>query len=248
MFTLFDMSFFKQLEQLLPARADKLTGLLIQPNLLERNRESIQAKISHTTPTYDSNLDLQIQLITGSVHQYLGEIAGKIVAIEGQYPSNLSVSVSPITSASNGTLYSKTYLLDNGITGSSPYWLSEAVLPVIISSRPSERRFVSGSVVYSTGSAGASATYGTGVYGTAAYYLDPIGPGYEGTLASVQDYLPIGIANQKYNGTKMTSPAFNVNSLDTVDGGPVVEWFTANPNQLIVGSGGNQGVFQLNNG
>ena len=46
----------------------------------------------------------------------------------------------------------------------------------------------------------------------------------------------------------MTSPAFNVNSLDTVDGGPVVEWFTANPNQLIVGSGGNQGVFQLNNG
>ena len=248
MFTLFDMSFFKQLEQLLPARADKLTGLLIQPNLLERNRESIQAKISRTTPTYDSNLDLQIQSITGSVHQYLGSISEKIVAIEGQYPSNLSVTVSPIASASYGTLYSKKYLLDNGITGSSPYWLSEAVLPVIISSRPSEQRFVSGSVVYSTGSAGASATYGVGVYGTAAYYLDPIGPGYEGTLASVQDYLPIGIANQKYNGTKMTSPAFNVNSLDTVDGGPVVEWFTANPNQLIVGSGGNQGVFQLNNG
>jgi hypothetical protein len=33
MFTLFDLSFFKQLEQLLPARADKLTGILIQPNL-----------------------------------------------------------------------------------------------------------------------------------------------------------------------------------------------------------------------
>ena len=40
-FTLFDLSFFKQLEQLLPARSNKLTGLLIQPNLLERNKQSI---------------------------------------------------------------------------------------------------------------------------------------------------------------------------------------------------------------
>jgi hypothetical protein len=40
-FTLFDLSFFKQLEQILPARADKMTGLLIQPNLLERNKQSL---------------------------------------------------------------------------------------------------------------------------------------------------------------------------------------------------------------
>ena len=36
-FTLFDLSFFRQLEQLLPARADLLSGILIQPNILERN-------------------------------------------------------------------------------------------------------------------------------------------------------------------------------------------------------------------
>ena len=35
MFGLFDLSFFKQLEQLLPARVDKLTGIVIQPNILE---------------------------------------------------------------------------------------------------------------------------------------------------------------------------------------------------------------------
>jgi hypothetical protein len=39
MFTLFDLSFFKQLEQLLPARVDKLIGVLIQPNILERSKD-----------------------------------------------------------------------------------------------------------------------------------------------------------------------------------------------------------------
>jgi hypothetical protein len=43
----------------------------------------------------------------------------------------------------------------------------------------------------------------------------------------------------------MSSPAFNVNSLDTVDGGPVVEWTTANPNQLIYQSNGAEGSFQI---
>jgi hypothetical protein len=246
MFTLFDMSFFKQLEQLLPARTDKLTGLLIQPNLLERNRESIQAKISHTTPTYDSNIDLQIQSITGSVHQYLGEVATKIVDIIGEYPSNLSVQLKPIASASVGTVYSKKYLLNNNITGSSPYWLSEAVCPAIFNSTTSEKYYVSGSSPF-INTTGAVTLYGSSTYGV-SLYSNLLTVSSSGTYAPVQDFLPIGIENQKYAGAKMTSPAFNVNSLDTIDGGPVVEWFTANPNQLIVGSGGNQGVFQLNNG
>ena len=43
----------------------------------------------------------------------------------------------------------------------------------------------------------------------------------------------------------MTSPAFNVNSTQTVDGKPVVEWSTSNPNQLIYQSNGNQGSLVL---
>jgi hypothetical protein len=39
MFTLFDLSFFRQLDQLLPARTDKITGLLIKPNILERSKD-----------------------------------------------------------------------------------------------------------------------------------------------------------------------------------------------------------------
>ena len=43
-------------------------------------------------------------------------------------------------------------------------------------------------------------------------------------LAEISDFLPTGINNQKYAGSKMTSADFNVDSPDTIDGKPVVEF------------------------
>jgi hypothetical protein len=63
--------------------------------------------------------------------------------------------------------------------------------------------------------------------------------------SQVNDFIPTGIDNQRYSGTKMTSPGFNINSTQTYDGGPVVEWRTANPNQLIYQNNGQQGSFVL---
>ena len=63
------------------------------------------------------------------------------------------------------------------------------------------------------------------------------------TAARVSDFLPTGIKNQKYNGAKMTSANFNVDSPDTIDGKPVVEFRSANPNQLIYQTNGTQGSF-----
>ena len=65
------------------------------------------------------------------------------------------------------------------------------------------------------------------------------------TPASVIDYLPAGIENQKYSGAKMTSADFNINSLDTIDGGPVAEIRATNPNQLIYQNNGDQGSFRI---
>jgi len=96
-------------------------------------------------------------------------------------------------------------------------------------------KFKSRSAVFNTGSGGSgiTSTYGGGTYGTSTYYIDPTGSGWSGELARVQDYLPKGIENQRYLGCKLTSPGFNVNSTQTIDGKPVVEFRSANPNQLI---------------
>ena len=44
-----------------------------------------------------------------------------------------------------------------------------------------------------------------------------------------------GLINSRYEGCKMTSPDFNVDSPDTIDGGPVVTVTTVNPNLPIKG-------------
>ena len=232
-FALFDLSFFRQLDQLLPARTDKITGLLIKPNILERSKDTVLPKVH----TYN--------------HSYTGVITETQPTLTGEDDGQLQAYLT----ASNeqkygGMIYSYEYLTRSGstyITSSSPYWYSAGVQPIYIDAISSVDRYVSGSVTYSTGSGGTGvvASYGSGVYGTSTYYLDPQGPGWEGTLAQVQDYLPTGIRNHRFAGCKLTSPGFNINSTETVDGGPVVEWRTSNPNQLIYQTPGQQGSFLL---
>jgi hypothetical protein len=258
MFGLFDLSFFKQLEQLLPARVEKLTGIVIQPNILERNKSSVLPSVSREDATKYAYIENAAVTASGEHLLVNGALDGKVMSVsaqdDDQWQMYLTASVSE---KYDGAIYSQQYLLKSGsgyITASSPYWLSEAVQPTIIANAISEFLYKSGSVTYSTGSVtgsgGGVGGYGTAVYGTSTYgasiiYSNPSGSGFEGILAEVSSYLPTGLANHRYNGSKMTSPAFNVNSLDTVDGGPVVEWTTANPNQLIYQSNGNEGSFQL---
>jgi len=246
MFTLFDLSFFKQLDQLLPARADKLTGLLIQPNLLERSKATILPKLSN----FDSGYTVEITNIqpsgSGDYLQYLGAIDNKILTVSAEDDNQWQMYLTASTSDKyDGTVYSHDYLLRSGstwITASSPYWLSEAVSPVILDSVASEFRFVSGTVVYEQ-LANPGPYYGTGVYGTSTYAT--VYYHLSGTRAQVQDFIPTGIANHRFNGTKISSPGFNIDSPDTVDGKPVVEWNTSNPNQLIYQQLSDQGSFVL---
>ena len=66
----------------------------------------------------------------------------------------------------------------------------------------------------------------------------------QGCLPTLNEYTNCNRGN-RYSGAKMTSAGFNINSTDTVDGGPVAEWRTANGNQLIYQTVGQQGSFVL---
>ena len=89
-----------------------------------------------------------------------------------------------------------------------------------------------------------TAYYGTSSYSSSSYAALSLKK-FTGSLAEIQDYLPQGINNQRYSGAKLSSPAFNINSIQTVDGGPSVEWRESNPNQLIYQNNGQQGSFVL---
>ena len=221
MFTLFDLSFFKQLEQLLPARADKLTGILIQPNVLERSKDTIVPQIKRFDSTYYSLITETHPTASGDYLQYLGSVDGDILSIsaidDDQWQMYLTASQAE---KYDGTTYSYDYLIRSGstyITASTPYWRSEGLCPAITGSVKSE--YTKYKIILNS---------------TASY-----------TASQFSDYLPTGIDNQRYSGAKLTSPGFNIASTQTTDGGPVVEWRTANPNQLIYQNNGEQGSFVL---
>ena len=246
MFTLFDLSFFRQLDQLLPARVDKLTGILIQPNLLERSKDKILPRIFREPESYDSLIESISPEASADYLQFTGSIPGKILTISGVDDDQWQMYLTASTADKyDGVLYSHDYLIRSGstyITASSPYWLSEGTSPTITSSVVSEYRYKSGSSLYIQYPPGS--IYGIGIYGSGTYDIDEFV--FSGLRpAEVQDFLPQGINNQRYSGAKMSSAGFNINSTDTVDGGPVAEWRAANGNQLIYQTIGQQGSFVL---
>jgi hypothetical protein len=245
-FSLFDLAFFKQLEQLLPARTDKLVGVLVQPNLFERSKDKILPAIQRFDSAFSASLQNVSPTASGDYLAYTGSIENQIMTLtaedDDQWQGYLTASQSE---KYDGFPYSYDYLLRSGsawITASTPYWISEATNPSIISSVRSEYRFISGTVSYTVEDV-VGAVYGAGTYGTGSYAI--LTYGLSGSLAEVQDYIPAGIANHRFDGSKLNSPGFNINSTQTVDGGPVVEWRTTNPNQLIYQTAGEQGSFVL---
>jgi len=245
-FSLFDLAFFKQLEQLLPARTDKLTGVLIQPNLFERSKDKILPVIQRFDSAFSSSLQNISPTASGDYVAYTGSIENRILTLtandDDQWQGYLTASQSE---KYDGFPYAYDYLLRSGstwITASTPYWISEATGSAIVSSIKSEYRFVSGTVDYVVEDA-TGVVYGVGTYGTSSYAT--LTYGLSGSFAEVQDYIPTGIANHRFEGSKLNSPGFNINSTQTTDGGPVVEWRTTNPNQLIYQTAGEQGSFVL---
>jgi hypothetical protein len=307
LFTMFDMSFFQQLEQLLPARVNKMTGILIQPNLLERNRYNNLPELSRTDNTYFLELDKSPETINASYYLVSGSISNVNKNITGSYyllsssltnpiKSTLSSSVyihygsiamidelfldgtgtvtsskyipkipytgsvnmlptlspnyisytityDPLIDPYSGSLYKRPYLIWDGdeyITGTTPWWQSDGVIMPVTQSVYSEFTFTSGSVSYSTSS---GVSYGAGLYGFSTYAT--VTYDITGQLSSKQDFLPKGKENSIYAGSKITSPDFNINSTDTIDGGPVVEWSVVKGTQLIYSKPYKNGVFEF---
>jgi len=217
-FSLFDLSFFKQLEQLLPTRADKILGLLIQPNLLERSKDTALPGVNRFNESYTGELDIyENQNMDGQYLVYSGSTSGPVATIIAFDDDQLEAYLTSSQNNYDGTTYCYPYLIRSSsewIESSTPYWLCEGVMPVITGSRLSEfyEYIYSGSVM---------------------------------RPAEVQDYMPIGKARHEYIGCKMTSPDFNIDSTDTIDGGPVVEYMAANPNQIITQTPGQQGGLEI---
>lgn len=230
-YALYDVSFFDNVQQTLPNNTTGNIGFVIQPTLLERSKDYVLPVVKNYNDTYDALISAISPIVTSSYNYYTAEIVNTSpipYAIDiNQY--EISINMARNTSALyheqlnsyitasvdkkyNGTKYNYEYVYWTGttyVTGSTPYWRREAIMPIFDNATLSEYRFNSSS------------------------------------LSRTQDLISAGSNNHRYSGCKMTSPDFNINSTQTIDGGPVVEFNENSGNQLSYQSVKNDGSFYV---
>lgn len=71
--SLYDYTFFEQLKQLVPGRADLITGILIEPHILDRSKVQISKRPKVTNPQWDKTIRYVVSQ-SGAFPTYKGEI------------------------------------------------------------------------------------------------------------------------------------------------------------------------------
>ena len=229
----FNKGLFKQIEDMLPARADAIVGIEIRPNLLERHKLTSPLSASQETMYYTSSIPLR------TAH----ELPGSNVPSQqtygsseyGTYTATIGIGAPPsrhrVGSNDYFNLYEGSkYLRDVfGETTESGVQL-----------------FVSKSATY-TGAEDFKLVPTFNIYHRPTAFTAPVSQSVTGSASKAMsnlypaliDVLPNYIASPALRrliieGTQMSSPDWNVGSTQTIDGGPVAEYQLVNPNIIQV--------------
>jgi len=250
---LYDYTFFEQIKQLVPGRADLISGILIEDPVLHRNkvivakRPEVEAsQLEKTIPSYvptssgeytglESSASVQITLqsrysyITGSIVGPVN-VLSRYVYTTGSIAGPTRVTGSIVSHFNTNSTSSLCGLLDivpNEYSGSRCETQSyyENPTPNCCYSR----------VIYHYSSSGEYGSRYLKQWHTAVsmsygmYYSRSLACGnYQNNECFVSN-------NHRYRGSKLEGPDFNVNSPNTIDGGPVVTVWNTTPERLQVG-------------
>ena len=243
-----NMGLFKQVENLLPARADALVGVQIRPNILERAKLKSPGSMSQETMYYTASVGLsgmtftmdapQSQVYTSSLHGidngvYLNYTAPIHIGVRSSQQRSKRVINSV---SSSNTQHSHGFV--NTFNEGSQY-----LLDVFGETTQSgQQQFISSSgFITHAEQYKHNPVFNKDLPGDPP--LAPVSGAYTGSAGKVLSHIyPKNVdvqPNYLYSdaqrrlvidGIKMTSPEFNTNSPDTYDGGPVAEFKLVNPN------------------
>ena len=231
---------FKQIDSMLPARGTNVVGLMIKPTLLERPKVSTepdffleelqylgktgqsQQNLEHYTQSIDcfnENMLKQSDDYDSMVYTYdhdgtfaqqtFSTLTDTIRTEAGNEPNRYVYNISRINL--NGTSR------DHNLDGSQLTMSMDAIMPQAYD-QPYQN------VYYQT------------IYHYSSSYSASLEKHYSSSFTPaqiVQQDVFAGLYNSFVGGCKMTSADFNIDSTDTIDGGPVVEFIEGNPNVLI---------------
>jgi hypothetical protein len=190
--SVYDYSFFDQLKQLLPARVILDNSIVIKQNVLERNKIIINDDVVAVRPMYDGLIDVNTD-----------------VKLSGEYPV-YSASIDYTETLNNAGVYNYS---------SSKYISGSGVVPLMVRFEPTGAVVLQNSLsrtrqvfypIYNT------------EYSASINKFNPLSSSYR--AAEVQDYIyeSKGYKNSKFDGTKISSPGYNVGSNDLPDKSPII--------------------------
>lgn len=231
---LYDYTFFEQVKQVIPARADAILGVLIEDDLLNRSKVNITKRPTITNPQYDLNLSGLTPSQSGIVPVYdasasvspVVESAYKYITGSIKFPIEISGS-SVHHTGSRGNL--------KGIIDCVPYRYTGSQAPTqsIVDDIPLNCCYKK--VIYHYSASGQFSTHYERQWYTAVsksyhwYYsrsLECTGYQYKESCA---------VENRaRFGGTRLEGAGININSPNTVDGGPVISVWEVTQNVLTV--------------
>jgi len=215
---LYDFTLFKYIKRLLPFRANALTGLTVEPNVLERSK--VKVTDYPVVEELLKNAEINVEDTTTTS------------AIFDADKTALFIDTQPEASAiyDNIDLGLIDNIVDTDRLGSNwvqhryigKYKITESgsytpLQTVILNSRLSNHLEMIGDYYYSTAESAS-----LGLYYSSSY-----------TKADITRTNGVGYFNARYNGCKLVGSAINIDSANTIDGGPVVKVTVVSPNQLV---------------
>ena len=232
---------FQQIDSMLPARGTNVVGLMIKPTLLERSKVAYepsfsfqqvqrlgktnhdQQNLEHYTQSIDcfsyDNLqytdDYDAMQYTfdndGSyAKQWFSTLTDTIRTDIGHSPNRYSINIAGFHSSSG-------VARDTNLDGSQLTMSIAGTMPFAYD-QPTPKDYSKIRYYYSSSLSASLHKWYSSSY-------EPV--------QIVQQDIFAGLYNSFVGGCKMTSLDFNVDSSDTIDGGPVVEYIEGNPNTLI---------------
>jgi hypothetical protein len=215
---LYDFTLFKYIKRLLPFRANALTGLTLEPNVLERSKIKVTNNPVIEDLLKNANFNAVEDVITSAIFD-----ADKTALFTDTQPEvagiydniGLGLVDNIVDTDRLGTAWVQHRFIGKyKITESGSY---EPIQTVVLNSRLSDYLEMVGDYYYSS-----SLSASLGLYYSASY-----------TKADITRTNGIGYFNARYNGCKLIGSAINIDSANTIDGGPVVKVTVVSPNQLV---------------
>lgn len=273
--SLYDYTFFEQIKQLVPGRADLIAGILIEPTILERPKVQISRRPTVENPQWEMNLSTltisqsgeypvyeQTIIATGSARARNDYYSGSVlqtgsICIRNDYYSGSILQSSSIRITND--YYSGSIETPKTITGSK---MLTTVWCGLIEVR--DPYSYSGSSAGCTHSIIETHRYKCGYYRKIFYYdvsnvpdertrewhmyISRSNKQHSSSSLTPHYYQYEECSNinkSRFQGTKLSGRGINIDSDQTIDGGPVIVIKESNPNSIFSSRDGNEGNIRL---